>query len=551
MFGLLRRFSGESSGNIATLFALLSPLLIAVAAFAVDEASLHLEKRRLQSVADLAAIYAAAEPSNAAERAALSIADAKYPTPLDSVLVQTGRYTADANLSPSQRFKLDAGPANAARVSLQQTGRVYFASVLGFPPPTIGVTATASATPGVAWSIGSRLARLDGGMLNAVLGGLLGTELSLSLLDYQAIAGVDVKLLDFLDALAGEVGLSVGTYSDLLHADVALADIVAALDVASGGNAVLAQLAGPINDSIMVEMARLIVADGLANLAIGTSAAVEAQVNALNLLTAAALIADGERHIKLALGLTLPNVTGIDVSLVVGEPPQTGWFTLSGEGAYLRTAQTRLRIDISLLSDGGVFGLLAIKLPIYVELAPAEAHVSSLTCPPGRPDLAHTIILARPGVLRLAVGETPAAAFLDTRSPLVVKRTALVNVLSGVARVSALADVSMQQSSPQPLYFSAADARNGVVQSVNTTTPVSSLTASLLGNLNLKLEILSINLLGNLLSGVLGIVSGLITPLAGPLDDVLITLFDALGIAVGEVDVRVLGFDCRNAALVQ
>src|SRR5690606_18087801 len=187
---------------------------------------------------------------------------------------------------------------------------------------------------------------------------------------------------DFLDALAGEIDLTAGTYSDLLASKVSLGAVAAALASASGGNAVLVRLAGLVDDSITLDMARLVAADGLVGLAIGTSAAIEANLDALGLLTAAALVVDGNRHITLALGADLRGLAGIDVALVVGEPPQGGWFTLAGEGSYLRTAQTRLRLDISLLGNSGGLGLLSINLPVYAELAPAEAHLASLTCPP-------------------------------------------------------------------------------------------------------------------------------------------------------------------------
>lgn len=546
-----RSFLADIGANVVTLFAAGAPILLGLAAFAVDEASLHLEKRRLQSAADLAAIYAAADPSHAADRVRVALADAGYDPLPETILVQTGHYTADPSLPPADRFAPDTGPVNAARVTLRREGTVHFASIFGFPPPRIGVTATASATPMAAWSIGSRLASLDGGVLNAVLGGLLGTQLSLSLLDYEAIADVDIALLDFLDALAAEVDLEIGTYSQLLDADVSLGDIAAAIASASGGNAVFVQLAGLIDQSISVDMARLIVADGLAGLALGTSAAVEASVDALGLLSAAALVADGNRQISLGLGAGVPGIVGIDVALVVGEPPVTGWFTLSGEGKYLRTAQTRIKLDISVLGNGGGLGLLNITLPVYAELAPAEARMASLFCPPGRPDQGTATIAASPGVLRLAIGKTPQAAFLDTKRPLVITRTPIVSLLGGIARVNARADISMSQTNPVPLYFNALDAANGTTRTATTQTHISSLTSSLIGNLDLDLEILSINLLGSLLSGALRTVETLLDPVAPVLDQVLIVLFDALGLGLGEVDVAVHGFDCRNAALVQ
>ena len=542
-----RRFLSDARANVATLFALLSPVLIGMAAFAVDEAALNLERRQLQAAADLAAISAAGDPAHAAARVEQALSDAGYDPLPPTVIVQTGHYAPDAGLVPAERFAADTGPVNAARVTLRGPGTIHFAAIFGIEPPLIGVSATASATPMAAWSIGSRLASLDNGILNAVLGGLLGTELALSVVDYDAIADIDIGLLDVLDALAGEAGLNVGTYSELLDADVSLGALAAALASVSGGNGVLVDLAGLVDDSITVNMGRLIAADGLAGLAPGTSAAVAAKIDALGLLTAAALVADGKRQITLGLGADLPGLTGIEVALVVGEPPQGGWFTLAGEGSYLRTAQARLRLDVSLLGNGGGLGLLTIKLPIYAELAPAEAHLASLACPPGRPDLGRATIAARPGVLRLAVGHMPPSVFLDTRSPLVVSRVPVVSLLGGIARVTARADVSMAQTAPVPLYFDAPD----IVRTAATTTSVASLTGSLLDDLDLELEILQFNLLGGALSGAVGTVESFIAPLAPVLDTVLVTLFDALGVGVGEVDVALYGFDCRNAALVQ
>lgn len=551
MGGVFSRFFADARANVATLFAAVSPILIGVAAFAVDEASLHLEKRRLQAAADLAAIHAAADPANAAARVELALADAGYDPLPPTILVQTGHYSADSGLAPTARFAPDTGPTNAARVTLRHPGRIHFAAIFGLDAPDIGVAATASATPMAAWSIGSRLASLDAGLLNAILGSLLGGEISLSLIDYNQIVGLDVGLLDFLDALALELGVTAGTYSDLLGAQVGLGDIGVALASAAGNNAVLLGLAGLIDDSIKIDMARLIVAEGLANLAIGTSAAIEASVDALGLLTAAALVADGERHIKLDLGLSIPGLTGIDVDLVVGEPPQGGWFTLSGEGAYLRTAQTRLRLDISLLKSDAGLGLLTVQLPIYAELAPAEARLAALSCPPGRPDLGRATIAARPGVLRLAVGHTAPSAFLDTRRPLAVQKTTILSLVGGLVRVTAFADVAMAQVHPVPLSFTAADAAAGTVRTASATTPLTGLTGSLLSSLDLELEIIGINLLGGLLSGLLDTVAALIAPVIGALDQVLVAVLDVLGIGIGEVDVAVHGFDCRNAALVQ
>ncbi|MBN9076877.1 MAG: hypothetical protein J0H84_11705 [Rhizobiales bacterium] len=60
----------STSGNVATLTALLMPAALTLAAFAVDQGSLYLERRHLQNLTDLAAIAAAAnisQPGKAAK----------------------------------------------------------------------------------------------------------------------------------------------------------------------------------------------------------------------------------------------------------------------------------------------------------------------------------------------------------------------------------------------------------------------------------------------------------------------------------------------------
>jgi len=74
----------------------------------------------------------------------------------------------------------------------------------------------ASAQPQAAFSVGSRLASLNGGILNALLGGLLGGNISLSVMDYNSLVSADVDVLSFTDALATQLHLTGVSYSDVL-----------------------------------------------------------------------------------------------------------------------------------------------------------------------------------------------------------------------------------------------------------------------------------------------------------------------------------------------
>ncbi|TIO02805.1 MAG: hypothetical protein E5X96_16375, partial [Mesorhizobium sp.] len=103
-------------------------------------------------------------------------------------------------------------PYNAVQVSMKKLGTLYFAASV-MAPPVIGTTATASAQPAAAFSVGSRLASVNGGVLNALLGALLGGNLSLSVMDYNSLISADVDVLSFTDALATQLRLTGVTYS--------------------------------------------------------------------------------------------------------------------------------------------------------------------------------------------------------------------------------------------------------------------------------------------------------------------------------------------------
>ncbi|MCD7058565.1 pilus assembly protein TadG-related protein [Pelagibacterium xiamenense] len=560
-------FLADEAANFTVMTALIMPVLLGIAALAVDYASLTHQKRRLQAAVDLAAIHAAGDPDNAGARARTVLVDAGFVAPqtaLEALVgeegpltVVRGLYRADIGTPAATRFVPEGSAVNAVSVAFTTPGTLHFARTFYAGDMALGARATASVTPRAALSVGSRLASLDAGVLNALLGGLLGTTLEFELLDYEALADLDIDLLDVLDALAGDIGIEAGTYRRVLTADVALADLAAAIAAASSDEdhaavAVLLNLAGRLDDEIVVDMANLVAFGDLAALGIGTaSSGVWATLDALSLVTAAAALADGTHQVALDLGAGIPGLAGFTARLAVGEPPQGAWFTLAGDGGYVRTAQVRLKFEFSLLGDGGPgIGAFGVTVPVYAELAPAEAWLVSVTCPPGVPAGARATVGARPGVLRLAIGATDPDAFFDTAAPFSVGYGTLATV-AGLARVTGRADIAMVQDDPYTLYFDAADAAAGTVRTVSTVTPVASLTGSLLETLDLRLELIGPSLLGGLLDGLTETVDALVAPLAPVIDTSLAAIFESLGTGLGEADIRVHGFDCRAPALVQ
>src|SRR5690606_7469510 len=98
------------------------------------------------------------------------------------------------------------------------------------PPPSIIVEAIGETSSWATFSIGSRLLALrNEGLVNQLLGGLLGSNINLTLMDYRALLEANSSLLAFLDGLAIETGITAGSYTQVLDAQVTLGQISRAL----------------------------------------------------------------------------------------------------------------------------------------------------------------------------------------------------------------------------------------------------------------------------------------------------------------------------------
>lgn len=558
---MTRSFARDRSGNIAILFALLFAALGAAAALAVDAGSLYLDKRRVQAAVDLAAIQAARAPHNAFEIARKVIADAgfvpnnitvemlKDPDSPTKLGASSGRYVADPSVDPSLRFSSGAVAVNAVRVSFETPGRLYFAGAWS-PIPTISASALAASEAQVAFSVGSRLASLGGGVVNGLLNDLLGTTIALKAVDYNGLAQINLDAFRFLDALAFELGITAGTYNDVLSASASHHQILKAIAAtASGVDSALAHtIAAAIGNGRQVGLSHLLDLGTFGNLQLNApSSPLALNLNALDLVGASAVLADGGKQIAVNAGLDLPGVARVVARVAIGEPPEhSGWVSVGAPGARVRTAQVRVLLIAEIPSLLGLVPI-TVKLPIYLDLAGSEGVVTAATCPTvDRPRGAATISV-KPGVASLSIGKVNEAALSNFRqNPLGGKET-IVNVL-GLVGVTAFGQIEVAQSTPVALAFSSTDIAGGVVKTASTRTVVGSLLSSLLNRTTLSVDLLAIPLLQ--VDVVLKLIGALLTPLAPALDGILVGLLDTLGVAVGEADVKVYGVTCATPVLV-
>ncbi|MCP4621236.1 MAG: hypothetical protein GY844_32940, partial [Bradyrhizobium sp.] len=182
LLSFLRRCGIDRRGNVTMIFAGGFVMLAGSAAFAVDTGSLYLEKRRLQGVADAAALSAA--NSQAADAAARQTMAANQAGDASIERLERGTYSADSTVAPSARFTASGSDGNAIRLTMGRDVPLFFGKFLtGHPTARVSVTATAARVDLASFSIGSRLASVSGGLPGQLLSGLAGTDLNLNVMD--------------------------------------------------------------------------------------------------------------------------------------------------------------------------------------------------------------------------------------------------------------------------------------------------------------------------------------------------------------------------------
>ncbi|RWO21336.1 MAG: hypothetical protein EOS08_20280 [Mesorhizobium sp.] len=574
---------GDLTANFAVMTALCAPFALALAAFAIDEGSIYVERREAQSLVDLAAITAASNINNIEAAVVTTLGDNGMPgiviqkagqtiTPAlgkTVVSVTRGRYSAESSLGVDKRFEAGKTPYNAVHVTLKKVPARYFASSL-IPTPVIGTQAVASIAPQAMFSVGSRLLSVNGGILNALLSKFLGGNIALSVMDYNALIAADVNLLSFIDALAVEMQLTGVSYSEVLASKATLGEIATAMadvsPVGSTSKLALQTIASRTTNTVKIPLNHLVDLGSMGQLGLGQkSPGFSVDASAMGMLTTAAALANGSKQVELNLGATIPGLASTTLAIAIGEPAQfSPWLTIGEKGAVVRTAQTRIKLVASVgIGNGNLGGgttLLAVNVPLHIEVAYAEAKLTDISCPTGRPDSLEVSIEARPGVasLHLAASDADSSptAFADFSNPqsfsnaqIAAVRLLLIPLLS----VNGSAALDITNNDPTTLTFNSSEIANKTIKTAPTKNLTQSLTTSLVDELSLSINALGLGLLNvtTLLGTVKPAVLAALNTVTAPVDELVYNVLAALGVRVGEADVRVIGATCGRSVLVQ
>lgn len=266
-------------------------------------------------------------------------------------------------------------------------------------------------------SVGSELASIDDGLLNDLFAQMLcpaltlgdppTCSLGLSAAGYGALVDTTIPLGD----LAGPLGITTGAPDQVLDADVSVAQLLSvaasALDDQGSPAAVaLNQLALAVDAALTVNL--LDILDVSAG---DVGQALDAGVSLWDLVNASAQVANGTNFVSVPdLGVTVPGVTSVDSSLHVIEGPRQAigparWMAALNDWATVaRTSQIGLGLDTTLdvdlvdvvtttLASAGLGTLTVtaddVVVPLEADVAGGRAALKGIGCGPAS-DVAQT-----------------------------------------------------------------------------------------------------------------------------------------------------------------
>lgn len=569
-------------GAVAVLAAIW--LSIAIAALgAIDVGNVYFARRQLQSTADLAALAAVQVISTSggcttATTAAQQNAAANGFTAGASTTINTtcGRW----DTSTSTYFGATGNPLNAVQVKTTQVVPYFF---LG-PNRNITATATAFASNIDAFSLGTGIATINtqqSALLNAILGGLLNTSVSLSVGDVQSLATAHIKLEDLM------VALGASTMQGLLGTTVSYQKLMVAMVKAlqAGGDTINAAIlqnvavAIPGGQNITVgdggQSAPGLLALGLAN----PNAATTATINAFDALMVAAQIAqrspDGTQGnapvINVAAGLA--GVAGISLQIIhppvlaVGE----GGTLADGTGRTIaRTAVVTatvnlLPVPLPTLTVGIPFvlsvSIAALSTPIVVQLAaaPGTATLSTVDCESTKAATRATIKVS-PGIASVCLGGNSSCSGAIKLASISASILGINTQVANVVLNSINPPLQLAPGTTTPLVFDGSSGSFDASKSANSNavgSDASVLTTQLLAALPGALDISLLNnlvdlsaLISPILSAVAAALTPLLQPVFGLLDTILVPTLSLLGVQVGTATVHNMSLTCGVSQLV-
>lgn len=513
----------------ASVFLLVGVILLG----SIQIGYMYYTKRELQKTADLAALTGVQSLWQGCSTAG------------EAAVAAAGRNFSGVNATYTcSIWSKDGRPVPETDNALNLTVTMRVSPIVPFVNANglISATAQAVTSPVAAFSVGSRLLSVNSqGLLADILRQAGLSVSSLDVLDSDGLANVDITPSGLLAALGlpASIVSGVGTTEELTKlSNLTLGQVLDATATVVGQSSVAATEVNavknvinlitdlPALDSLPV---KLFGDGGVLTLPVGIDpvAALNAQLNALNLVAASVIVANGTNF--MALGADLP--LGVKVQAQVLSPPSlaVGGIRTTAVSSQVELALTIDDTKLPLKGVGLLLGVLAnIHIPLTINIANSGGRLEGLCEPPLTNDQA--LISIGTSTISLSTVGTE------------------ITVLGGLLTASSTANY---ESSP----ISYTSAPEKFIVGEPRTIPssqsidVAGLTGNFLTNVlnNLQVKVLGLNL-QTLTSALGGAIQPVLSSVLGP---VLGSVLPTLGLDLNQTDVLLHSVQCASPRLVQ
>ena len=401
------RFHCKQRGAIGLMAAGVLAVVLAFTLLVIDSGRLYLEKRKLQGVADTAALEAVSRNGtclaglSAAAYAGQSVARNYFVVGNGNTLVTScGSVTTGA--SGQRTFSANPALSSAIQVVASKTittsvaGGVW--ALFSGNPVSLNTVLSATAvaakpTPSLAQlTINSTLASVNSAsasLLNPLFSGLLGGNLNLTLAGWNGLLNTNISLLSYLDQLAINLGVTAGNYTQLLNTNVTASQLIqAAITVltANGATADVLTALGSLKIAA-INQAPLTLGQILQLQTGTTAAALNANLQVFQLIQGVVQLSNSQSAAAAILPVSLLGLANITTQVKVIEPPQLSAMgdpalaaanPLGPNAIYVRTAQVRTEVTVSLPVLSSLSGLTTAVNNLVGPLTPVVNSLLSL-----------------------------------------------------------------------------------------------------------------------------------------------------------------------------
>jgi uncharacterized membrane protein len=581
-------FRGPSGqrGAIGLMASLTLGLALLLMVVVVDTGRLYLEQRKLQQIADTAALEAVSRSGNclagltAASYATQSASRNAFTVGSGNTLTTTcGTLVTGAN--NLRTFAVDATQSSAIQVVATHSvptsvaAGIYSLLSPGAFNPNTQLTATAVAAtplpPTAQLSIRSTIANVN--LLNGVMGPLLGSSVNITAAGWNGLLSTNISLLSYLQQLAIDLNVTAGNYTQLLATNATVSQLInTAITVSQANGASADVLTALGNLKIAGQTAGSIKLGSLVSLSTTTPTSVlNANLQLFQFVQALIEVANNQNGLAVNLPVSLLGL-GVGATVqtkviqapqfsAIGNPALAALNPTGANGIYVRTAQIRTMVTLNLSGTvvlstaltnlAGLLGLNVSLLPtptldVSLEAGGGSSYVTGYTCvTDSNKSLS---ISATTDTAYLRVGNVNADWATNTGPLTVTPFTVLA--IGTTAQPNAGGNVSLMISSPAlqttgtNTFVNPPDVGQTPTPAYPSYTlamsnPVSSMTASV-SNLQLttspptSLFGAIATLLTSTVSGLVTTLSNLLSPL---LNNLINTLLAGLGITIGQIAV--------------